>query len=158
MERYTKEKTFAIIDEKLKSIREKFQKDQQMDMAEFYDLFTRSNELIHVVDCRSQEEFDECHISGAYTLADYYGHTEWRGLPIRAFFYSRIGERSAAAVEEALKQGIKAYNVNGGLIEWLHYNGYCDFKDDGEEKRVNVVDKEFAPMVPEGMTPVFRED
>ena len=35
---------------------------------------------------------------------------------------------------------------------------YCDFKDDGEEKRVNVVDKEFAPMVPEGMTPVFRED
>lgn len=48
---------------------------------------------------------------------------EWRGLPIRAFFYSRIGERSAAAVEEALKQGIKAYNVNGGLIEWLHYNG-----------------------------------
>ena len=34
---------------------------------------------------------------------------------------------------------------------------YCDFKDDGE-KRVNVVDKEFAPMVPEGMTPVFRED
>ncbi|KAK8819448.1 hypothetical protein WA556_002438 [Blastocystis sp. ATCC 50177/Nand II] len=66
--RYTKEKTFAIIDEKLKSIREKFQKDQQMDMAEFYDLFTRSNELIHVVDCRSQEEFDECHISGAYTL------------------------------------------------------------------------------------------
>ena len=62
--RYTKEKTFAIIDEKLKSIREKFQKDQQMDMAEFYDLFTRS----HVVDCRSQEEFDECHISGAYTL------------------------------------------------------------------------------------------
>ena len=66
--RYTKEKTFAIIDEKLKSIREKFQKDQQMDMAEVYDLFTRSNELIHVVDCRSQEEFDECHISGAYTL------------------------------------------------------------------------------------------
>ena len=60
--RYTKEKTFAIIDEKLKSIREK------LDMAEFYDLFTRSNELIHVVDCRSQEEFDECHISGAYTL------------------------------------------------------------------------------------------
>ena len=34
-----------------------------------------------------------------------------------------MGERSAAAVEEALKQGIKAYNVNGGLIEWLHYNG-----------------------------------
>ena len=88
-------------------------------------------------------------------------------MPIRTFFFSRIGERSAAAVEEALKQGIKAYNVNGGIIEWLHYNGlvwrwemrnrYCDFKDDSKEKRVNVLDKEFAPMVPEGITPVFRE-
>ena len=102
-------------------------------MKEFYMLFTRSNELIHVVDCRSQEEFDECHVCGSHTLVigtllpqlkeDYYSHTEWKGLPIRTFFFSRIGERSAAAVEEALKQGIKAYNVNGGIIEWLHYNG-----------------------------------
>ena len=66
--RYTKEKTFSIIDEKLKPIRAKFQKDQQMDMDEFHMIFTRSNELIHVVDCRSQEEYDECHISGSYTL------------------------------------------------------------------------------------------
>lgn len=66
--RYTKEKTFSIIDEKLKPIRAKFQKDQQMDMDEFHVIFTRSNELIHVVDCRSQEEYDECHISGSHTL------------------------------------------------------------------------------------------
>lgn len=66
--RYTKEKTFSIIDEKLKPIRAKFQKDQQMDMDEFHMIFTRSNELIHVVDCRSQEEYDECHISGSHTL------------------------------------------------------------------------------------------
>lgn len=39
-----------------------------MDMETFYDIFTRSNELIYVVDCRSQEEYDECHISGAKTL------------------------------------------------------------------------------------------
>lgn len=104
-----------------------------MDMETFYMIFTRSNELIHVVDCRSQEEFDSCHISGSHTLVtiqiwnelqeDYHSRTEWKGLPIRTFYVSRIGERSAAIVKEELKQGVKAYNVNGGLIEWLHYNG-----------------------------------
>ena len=56
------------MDEKLQSIRSKFTKDQQIDMEEFHDIFTRSNELIHVVDCRSKEEYDSCHISQAKSL------------------------------------------------------------------------------------------
>lgn len=64
----SKEEAFAAIDEKLRSIRETLQQDQQIDMEQFYLIFTRSNELIHVVDCRSQEEFDSCHISHAKTL------------------------------------------------------------------------------------------
>lgn len=66
--RFTKEKTFAIIDEKLKSIKEKLPAEQQIDMEEFHMIFTRSNELIQVVDCRSQEEYDVCHISGSKRL------------------------------------------------------------------------------------------
>lgn len=53
------------MDEKLQNIRSKFTKDQQIDMEEFHDIFTRSNELIHVVDCRTKEEYDSCHISQA---------------------------------------------------------------------------------------------
>lgn len=66
--RYTQEKTFSLIDEKLKVVREKIPNVQEMDMKEFHLIFTQSNELIHVVDCRSQEEFDTCHISGAHRL------------------------------------------------------------------------------------------
>lgn len=66
----SKEEAFAAIDEKLKTIRETLKKDQQMDMDQFYLIFTRSNELIHVVDCRSQEEYDSCHISHAKTLVE----------------------------------------------------------------------------------------
>lgn len=33
---------------------------------------------------------------------------------------------------------------------------FCDYRD-WDNKCVNVVDKEFAPMVPEGVTPLFRE-
>ena len=104
-------------------------------MEEFYMIFTRSNELIHVVDCRSQEENDSCHISGSHRLVflimirlflqDYQEQKDfWGKIPVRTFYYSRIGERSAAIVQEEAKKGIKAYTINGGLIEWLHYNGY----------------------------------
>lgn len=48
---------------------------------------------------------------------------DWGKYPIRTFYYSRVGERSAAMVEEEVKKGIKAYNLNGGLIEWLMYDG-----------------------------------
>ena len=154
MERFPKEQVFEIINKKLETIKTSLSSDQQMDMGTFYDIFTRSNELIHIVDCRSQEEFDSCHISRSHTLEDYHSHTEWKGLPIRTFFVSRIGERSAAIVKEELKQGVKAYNVNGGIIEWLHYKGYCDFADP-DTKSVNIVNKEFAPLIPEGYTPVF---
>ena len=103
-------------------------------MEEFYMIFTRSNELIHVVDCRSQEEYDSCHISNSHRLViyimirlffqDYWEQKDfWGKIPIRTFYYSRIGERSAAIVQEEAKKGIKAYTINGGLIEWLDYNG-----------------------------------
>ena len=52
----------------MKSTLETLPKEQQMDMKEFHLIFTQSNELIQVVDCRSQEEYDACHISGSHRL------------------------------------------------------------------------------------------
>ena len=65
--RIPKEQVFNIIDERLKPIRSMFKEDQQMDMDMFHLIFTQSNELIYVVDCRTKEEYDECHISGSRT-------------------------------------------------------------------------------------------
>ena len=77
MERYTlkkgvqrrlpKEETFKLIDNKLENVRKRLPANNQIDMEEFYMIFTRSNELIHVVDCRTQEEYDSCHICKAIT-------------------------------------------------------------------------------------------
>ena len=57
-----------MIDEKMKSTLETLPAEQQMDMKQFHMIFTQSNELIYVVDCRSQEEYDACHISGSHRL------------------------------------------------------------------------------------------
>lgn len=54
-----------------------------MDMEEFHMIFTQSNELIHVVDCRSQEEYDVCHIAGSKRLVY---------LKRRNSFLGRMGE------------------------------------------------------------------
>lgn len=39
-----------------------------IDARELHMIFTRSNELIWIVDARSEEEFDRMHISGALSL------------------------------------------------------------------------------------------
>ena len=39
-----------------------------MDARELHMIYTRSNELIWIVDARSEEEFDRMHISGAHSL------------------------------------------------------------------------------------------
>ena len=125
-------------------------------MEEFHDIFTRSNELIHVVDCRTKEEYDSCHISQAKSL-EYYRLQNYGKLPIRTFFYSRIGERSAAVVEEELKKGVKAYNLNGGLVEWLYYCKFCDFPNGDRKTPINMLTKEYAMMVPSEYNVAFSE-
>ena len=44
---------------------------QSMDARELYVIRTQSNELIWIVDARSEEEYERMHISGAYSLVPF---------------------------------------------------------------------------------------
>ena len=63
--RLPKEKVFEFIRETVKT---SLPESAVIEMEQFYRLYTQSDELINVVDCRSKEEYDSCHISNAYHL------------------------------------------------------------------------------------------
>lgn len=60
--RLPKERVFEFIRETVKM---ELPESAVMEMGSFYRLYTQSDELINVVDCRSKEEYDSCHISNA---------------------------------------------------------------------------------------------
>ena len=39
---------------------------------------------------------------------------------VKTICYSTIGKRSCDIVKELIKKGVKAYSLEGGLIEWCH--------------------------------------
>lgn len=63
--RLPKENVFEFIRENVKV---DLPESAVIEMDAFYRLYTQSDELINVVDCRSKEEYDSCHISNAYHI------------------------------------------------------------------------------------------
>ena len=63
--RLPKENVFEFIRE---TVKVDLPESAVIEMDAFYRLYTQSDELINVVDCRSKEEYDSCHISNAYHI------------------------------------------------------------------------------------------
>lgn len=88
---------------------------------EFQTLIADPN--VQLLDVRTQEEFDEGHISGA-TLIDVNDSTfieKAMGVldiqrPVAV--YCRSGRRSARAASQLADKGLKVTNLNGGVIAW----------------------------------------
>lgn len=88
---------------------------------EFQSLIAEPN--VQLLDVRTQEEFDEGHISGA-TLIDVNDSTfieKAMGVldiqrPVAV--YCRSGRRSARAASQLAGNGLTVTNLNGGVIAW----------------------------------------
>ncbi|KAK8823679.1 hypothetical protein WA577_002598 [Blastocystis sp. JDR] len=94
-----------------------------MDARELHMIYTRSNELIWIVDARSEEEFDRMHISGAHSLNEFRTKLLKDVPNIRIFFYSNDSTRSRVIANQYASVGRQVYYVVGGLNVWKDIEG-----------------------------------
>ena len=75
-----------------------------------------------IVDARTQEEYDEGHISGAILIPEYeIADRAEKELPDKdqlILVYCRSGRRSKIAAEELVKLGYTNVKEFGGIIDW----------------------------------------
>ena len=75
-----------------------------------------------IVDARTQEEYDEGHISGAILIPEYeIVNRAEKELPEKnqlILVYCRSGRRSKIAAEELVKLGYTNVKEFGGIIDW----------------------------------------
>ena len=76
-----------------------------------------------LLDVRTQEEYDEFHISGSTLISVQVIESRLDELPKdeKTLVYCRSGRRSAVASQILVDNGFKqVYNMNGGIIEWTN--------------------------------------
>ena len=82
----------------------------------------RSKGEWQIVDVRSNEERDVSIIPTSISLSDYRQHVKaFAGQPV--LVYCTVGCRSAGHTQFLLEQGIDAYNLWGGVIDWAQHGG-----------------------------------
>jgi rhodanese-related sulfurtransferase len=82
----------------------------------------RSDRVWQIVDVRSQEELAVSIIPGAIPLADYFKRIkEFSRQP--ALVYCTIGCRSTGHTQILSAQGVEAYNLWGGVVDWARHGG-----------------------------------
>lgn len=96
---------------------------QTIDAAEAQRMMLEPGALVHVLDVRTQQEFDEAHIEGAlllpYDLITQESAEEV--LPAKdetVLVYCRSGRRSAVAAEALANLGYTAVYDFGGINDW----------------------------------------
>ena len=78
---------------------------------------------VQLLDVRTQEEFDEGHISGALLVDVNDSAFVENALAVidrqrPVAVYCRSGRRSARAASQLANQGLTVTNLNGGVIAW----------------------------------------
>jgi rhodanese-related sulfurtransferase len=79
-----------------------------------------SNASILLIDARTREEQKVCIIPGAMPAQDFNGTDVNGSRPEKLLVYCTIGYRSGKLAEKYLSEGYDAYNIEGGILGWLH--------------------------------------
>ena len=115
-------------------------------------LAMRAREETVIVDGREDAEREVSMIPGAVSLAELERITDrQRERPI--VIYCTIGYRSGLVTESLRERGLKAFNLRGGILAWLHA-GQDVVDTGGETRRVHVYGATWD-LAPEGYEAVW---
>ena len=78
---------------------------------------------VQLLDVRTQQEYDEGHLSGAYIIdvndSTFMEQVEAQLVKNKTVaVYCRSGRRSASAARQLVKAGYKVINLDGGILSW----------------------------------------
>ncbi len=98
---------------------ESYAEDVDYTPREVFDL--AHNGDVQLIDVRTASEVDAGRITGGrhIELADLQGQVEAIDRDRPVIFYCRSGARSAMATAAFRGAGFDAYNMTGGLLEWV---------------------------------------
>jgi rhodanese-related sulfurtransferase len=107
-----------------------------------------------LVDVRESNERSISMLPGAINEEAYQTRVAAKQIKGPVVFYCTVGYRSGLATRGALKQGIQARNLAGGILSWIAHHGEVVDTQQRTVKRVHVYGKQWA-AVPAGFEAVF---
>ncbi len=100
-----------------------------------------------LIDVRQETERRISTIANAISVEQFQDSLE-KHKADRIVTYCTIGYRSGIYAQKLQDQGFRAYNLNGGILAWIHA-GHEVFDQQGQTRRVHVFSKKWN-LVPKG--------
>ena len=105
-----------------------------------------------IVDVREQAELEVSRLPNSITPKELESYLEGHEKQ-RIVIYCTIGYRSGKFTRSLKKKGVVAYNLEGGILAWVHHGG--PIEHDGKPTRqVHVYGKQWN-LLPEAFEPVW---
>lgn len=105
-----------------------------------------------IVDVREPGEREISRIPNSITPQEFDSYLEGHEKQ-RIVVYCTIGYRSGKFTRSLMNKGVKAYNLAGGIIAWVHHGGPIEH-DGNPTRRVHVYGKKWN-LLPEKYEPVW---
>ncbi len=103
-----------------------------------------------ILDARKYVEFNTSHLPGAILVGE-----EGDELPVldkskKVLVYCSVGYRSGKVAEKLREKGYQAYNLYGGIFEWVHNDKVIHNSNGVATKKVHTYNKEWSKWLRKG--------
>jgi rhodanese-related sulfurtransferase len=132
---FSKESNKIKVENMYLAIKSNFSEVPEIKLSEIDKLIQENG--IQFVDVREEKERSISIIPNAISKEEFEGHID-KYKSKKIVVYCTIGYRSASYAKKLKKMGIKAYNLEGSILGWVHDGRQVVSEDGKVSKRVHV--------------------